>query len=124
MALIGIPYYGTKCSFVGRTCGLLRFFDQITQGLFADGRKDDIAHDAIRFIQGRAGDFEQQVLLAADTFQIIEQFALDPMLGTCADVVDGFDEQINQVIGQRRLCRCTKAASQVSLAGSGCRRSS
>jgi hypothetical protein len=89
-----------RCSPVGWTCGL-RFFDQITQGLFADDWKDDIAHDAIRFIQRRAGDFEQQVLLAADTFQIVKQFALDPMLGTCADVVDGFDEQINQVIGQR-----------------------
>jgi hypothetical protein len=52
--------------------------------LTADDWKDDIAHDAIRFLQGRAGDFEQQVLLAADTFQIIKQFALNPMLGTCA----------------------------------------
>jgi hypothetical protein len=53
MALIGIPDYCTKCSPVGWTCGL-RFLDQISQGLFADDWKDDIAHDAIRFIQGRA----------------------------------------------------------------------
>jgi hypothetical protein len=101
-ALVGIPDHCAKCGSLGWTCGL-RFLDQITQGgLFADDWKDDIAHDAIRFLQGRAGDFEQQVLLAADTFLSDHQAVrAQPMLGTCVDVVDGFDEQINQVIGQR-----------------------
>ena len=84
MALVGIPDHRAERGPVGRTRGL-RFLDQITQGLFADDWKDDVAHDAIRFIQGRAGDFEQQVLLAADTFQIVKQFALDAMLACAAE---------------------------------------
>ena len=42
-----------------------------------------------------------RVMLAADTFQIIKQFAVDPVLGPCPDVVDGLDKKIDQVIGQR-----------------------
>ena len=100
MALVGIPDHRAERGPVGWTCGL-RFLDQITQGLFADDWKDNIAHDAIRILQSRAGNFEQEVLLARDALQIVEQFAVNPVLGTCADVVDGFDEQIDQVIGQR-----------------------
>lgn len=99
MAFIGITDHGSQRGSVGRA-GCLRFLDQITKGLFADNWKDNITHDSIWFLQGRAGDLEQQVLLAGDAFQIVEQLAIDPMLGTCSDVVDGFDEQVYQIIGQ------------------------
>ena len=99
MAFVGIPDHRAKRGPVGWTRGL-RFLDQIAQGLLADDWKDNIAHDPIRFPQSRAGDFEQQVLFARDALQIVEQFAVNPVLGTCADVVDGFDEQIDEVIGQ------------------------
>ena len=123
MALVGIPDHCAKRGPVGWARGL-RFLDQIAQGLFADDRKDDIAHDPIRFLEGRAGELEQQVLLAGDALQIIEQFAVDPAFGTCADMMDSLDQQIDRSSVSVRLRRCTKAASQVSLAASGCRRSS
>ena len=43
---------------------------------------------------------EQEILLAGDTLEVVEQFALDLPLGARADVMDGLDEQIDQVIGQ------------------------
>jgi hypothetical protein len=100
MALVGIPDHRAQRGSVGWTRGLC-FLDQIAQGLFADDRKHNIAHNTIRFPQSCAGDFEQQVLFARDALQIVEQFAVNPVLSTCADVVNGFDEQIDQVIGQR-----------------------
>jgi len=100
MALVGIPYHRAKRGPVGRPRGL-RFLDEITQDLFADNRKDNIAHDAIRILQSCAGDVEQQVLLARDAFEIVEQLAIDPVLGPCAAMVDGFNKQIDQAIGQR-----------------------
>lgn len=40
-------------------------------------------------------------MLAGDALQIVEQLAIDPMLGTGSNVVGGFDEKVDQVIGQR-----------------------
>jgi hypothetical protein len=99
-SLCRIPDHRAERDSVGRARGL-RFLDQIPQGLLADDRKDNIAHDAIRFLQGRAGNLEQQVLLAGDALQIVEQLAINPMLGTGSNVVDGLDEKVDQVIGQR-----------------------
>ena len=70
IAFVGIPDHRAERGPVGRAGGL-RFLDQITQGLFSDDWKDDIAHDAIRFLQCRAGDTEQQVVLARDALQIV-----------------------------------------------------
>lgn len=100
MALVGIPDYCTKRGPVG-WASRFRFLDQIAQGLLADHWKDDIEHDAIRSLQSGAGDPEQQILLACDALQIIKQFTVNPVFGPCTDVMDSFDEQIDQVIGQR-----------------------
>ena len=123
MALVGIPDHCAKCGSVAWTCGL-RFLDQITQGLFADDWKDNIAHDAIRILQSRAGNFEQEVLLARDALQIVEQFTIDPVLARAPMWwMVSMSKSIRSSVSVRQ-CRCTKAASQVSLAASGCRRSS
>ena len=100
MALVGIPDHRAERGLVGRARGL-RFLDQVAQGLFADDRKHDLAHDPIRFLESGAGKVEQEVLLAGDALQIIEQFAIYPAFGARADAVDGLDQKIDQVIGQR-----------------------
>src|SRR5271163_4769157 len=92
MTLIRIPDHRAEGSPVDWPRGL-RFPDQITQGLLADNRENDITHDSIRFLQRRASDLEQQILLARDALQVLEQFTLDPMLGARADVVNGFDKK-------------------------------
>jgi hypothetical protein len=55
MALVGIPDHCAKRGPVG-WARRFRFLDQIAEGLLADHWKDNIAHDAIRFLQSRAGD--------------------------------------------------------------------
>jgi hypothetical protein len=45
--------------------------------------------------QGGIGKLEEQSLLARYTFEIIEQLTLDFALGACADVVNGFDQQLD-----------------------------
>ena len=78
MPLVGIPDHRSQCGPVAwaRALGLL---DQITQGLFADHRKDDIAHDPVRLLEGGAGKLEQGVF-APETRQIVE-VAIDLALG-------------------------------------------
>ena len=123
MTLVGVADHGPERGLVARSRGL-RLLDQVTQGLFADDRKDDLAHDPVRLLESRAGKVEQEVLLAGDALQVVEQFAIHPAFGARPDAMNGLDQKVDQVIRQRRPRRCTKAASQVSLVASGCRRSS
>ena len=100
------------------------FLDQVAQGLFADDREHDLAHDPVGVIEGGPGEVEEEVLLAADALQVVEQLAVHPAFGPGADLVDGLGQEVDQVVGDWRPRRCTKAASQVSRVASGCRRSS
>ena len=100
MPLVGIADHRSQRGPVARARGL-RLPDEIAQGLFADDRKDDIAHDSVGLLDGRAGKVEQEILLAGDAFQIVEQFALHPALGAGADVVNGLDQKIGQIVRQR-----------------------
>ena len=99
MTLVGIADHRSQRRPVARACGL-GLPDQIAQGLFPDNREDDIAHDAVGLFEGGAGEVEQQVLLAGDAFQIVEQLALHPALGARADVMNGLDQKIGQVVRQ------------------------
>ncbi len=97
---VGVADHRAQGEMVGRPGGL-PFFHQVLQRLFAHHRKDDVPHDAIRLGQRRLGEGKQQVLLACDALEVLEQLALDLALGTCSDRVDGLDQQINEVVGQR-----------------------
>ena len=100
MALVGVPDHGAQGGPIGRSRGL-PFLDQVAQGLFADDREHDLAHDPVGLIEGGPGELEQEVLLAGDALQVVEQLAVHPAFGPCADVVDGLDQEVDQVVGQR-----------------------
>ena len=100
MTLVGIADHRPERGLVARPRGL-RLFDQVTQGLFADDRKDDLAHGPIRFLESRAGKVEQEILLARDALQIIEQFPIHPAFGARPDAMNGLDQNIDEVIRQR-----------------------
>ena len=53
-----------KADPVGRSRGLA-LLDQVAQGLFADDREDDLAHDPVGVVEGGPGELEQEGLLAA-----------------------------------------------------------
>ena len=99
MALVGIPDHGAQGGPIGRSRGL-PFLDQVAQGLFADDRKHDLAHDPIGLVEGGPGELEQEVLLAGHALQVVEQFAVHPAFGTRADMVNGLDQEVDQVFGQ------------------------
>ena len=75
MALVGIADHRSQRGPIARFRSL-RLLDQVTQGPFADDRKNDVAHDPVRLLEGGAGKVEQKVLLARDAFQLVEQFRL------------------------------------------------
>ena len=99
MALGGVPDHGAQGRPVGRSCGL-GFLDQVAQGLFADDREHDLAHDPVGLIEGGTGDLEEEILLAADALQIVQQFAVHPAFGSHANLVDGLGQEVDQVVGQ------------------------
>ncbi len=47
------------------------------------------------------GDLEEETLLTADAFEILKQLVLDAAFGSRVDAVDRFDQQVDQVIGDR-----------------------
>jgi hypothetical protein len=51
--------------------------------------------------QGGIGKLKEQSLLARYTFEILEQLTLDFALRACADVVNGFNQQLDQAVGYR-----------------------
>jgi hypothetical protein len=91
--------YRPERGLVARPRGLC-LLDQITQGLFADDGKNDLAHGSIRFLESRAGKVEQETLLARDALQIIEQFPIHPAFGARSDAMNGLDQNIDEVIRQ------------------------
>ena len=101
----------------------LRLFDQVTQGLFADDRKNDIADDRVRLLEGGAGKIEQQALLARDASQLVEQFPIDPALGACPDAMNGFDQKIDQIVRQRSPAQMCESSEPREPGASGWRRS-
>ena len=101
MTLVGIADHRPERGLVARPRGLC-LLDQITQGLFADHRKDDLAHGPVRFLESRAGKVEQEILLARDALQIIEQFPIHPAFGARPDAMNGLDQNIDEVIRQRQ----------------------
>ena len=78
----------------------LAFLDQVAQGLFADDREHDLAHDPVGVIEGGPGELEEEVLLAADALQVVEQFAVHAAFGPRSDLVDGLGQEVDQVVGQ------------------------
>jgi hypothetical protein len=81
---------------------------QIAQGLLANHRKDDLAHHAVRLGQCGIGQFEQQVLLAADALDVIEQFTFDLAFGAGTDAVDRLDQQVDQIVGEAARAQIDK----------------
>ena len=59
-------------------------------------------------VEGGPGELEQEVLLAGHALQVVEQFAVHPAFGTCADMVDSLDQEVDQVIGQLALAEMHK----------------
>jgi hypothetical protein len=70
------------------------------QGLFADDREDDLAHDPVGVIEGGPGEAEEEVLLAADALQVVEQLTVHAALSPCSDLVNGLGQKVDQVVGQ------------------------
>ena len=100
MALVGIADHRSQRGPIARARSL-RLLDQVAQGLFANDRENDVAHDPVRLLESGAGKIEQQVLLARDAFQLVEQFPIDPALGARADAINRFDQKIDQIVCQR-----------------------
>jgi len=109
MTFVGIADHGAQSRPVGRPGGLA-LLDQVPQNLFTDDRKDDLAHGPVRFVDRRAGDLEQKVRLARNAPQVVQHLPFDPAFGAGADAVNGLDQKIDQIIGQR-------AAAQVDEGG-------
>lgn len=74
--------------------------NQIAQRLLADHRKHHVAHHAVRMGERSVGQLEQQVLFAGDALEVVQQLALDLALGPRADLVDGLDQQVHQIVGE------------------------
>jgi hypothetical protein len=55
-------------------------------------------------------EFKERIVFAAHTFEIVEELTLDFPLGPSADVANGLDQQIDQVV-------CQAATAQI---GEGC----
>ena len=105
--LVGIADHGAQRRAVGRPSGF-PLLDQIAQGLLANHRKDDLAHHAVRLGQCGIGQFEQQVLLAADALDVIEQFTFDLAFGAGTDAVDRLDQQVDQIVGEAARAQIDK----------------
>ena len=99
VALVGIADHSAQGDAVGWAGGL-PLLDQIAQRLLADHWKHHVAHHAVRLGQGGVGQIEQQVLLSGHALEVLQQFAFDLAFGTRADLVDGLDQQVHQVVGQ------------------------
>ncbi len=100
VAAVGVADDGAQCCPVGRA-GRFPFLDQVAQGLLAGYREHNLADDAIGSRQRGVGQLEQDVLLAADALEIVEQFALDLPLGVSADAMNGLDQKVDQAVGER-----------------------
>jgi hypothetical protein len=74
-------------------------------GVFGDDRKHDLEIDPIGSVEGGSGELEQEVLLAGHALQVVEQLTLHPAFGTRADMVNGLDQEVDQVIGQLTLAK-------------------
>jgi hypothetical protein len=98
MALVRVADHGAQGDPVGRSRDL-GFLDQVAQGLFADDREHDLAHDPVWMVKGGPGQLEEEPLLAADALQVVEQLAVDTAFGPCSDPVDGLGEEVDQVVG-------------------------
>jgi hypothetical protein len=95
MTLVRITDNSAKGCAISRPC-CFPLFHQIPQGLFANDGKYDIAHDPVRVFERRIGEFEEKILLAAHTLEIVKELTLDFPLGPSADVANGLDQQIDQ----------------------------
>ena len=67
--------------------------------LLAYHGEQHLADGAVRLLDGGAGQIEQQALLAADALEVVQQLLLDLVFRTRANVVHGFDQQVDQGIG-------------------------
>ena len=105
--LVGVADHGTQRGAVGRPSGF-PLLDQIAQGLLANHRKDDLAYHAVRLGQCGIGQFEQQIVLASDALDVIEQFTFDLALGPGTDAVDRLDQQVDQIVGQAASTQINK----------------
>jgi len=76
-------------------------FDQRSQCRFADDREHDVPDDAVGVSECRVGDLEEETLLTTDAFEILKQLVFDAAFGSRVDAVDRFDQQVDQVVGDR-----------------------
>ena len=69
-----------------------------------------IGHLMLLGFERRISEFEEKILFATHTLEIVEELTLDFPLGPRADVANGLDQQIDQVV-------CQAATAQI---GKGC----
>ena len=67
-----------------------------------------IGHLMLLGFERRISEFEEKILFAAHTLEIVEELTLDFPLGPRADVANGLDQQIDQVV----LSGCDRADRQ------------
>jgi len=72
----------------------------------------------------RVSDLKEQTLLTANSFEILKQLVLDASLGSGVDAVNGFNQQIDEVVRDCTATHDSESRKQVRRALSGCRRSS
>src|SRR3954451_15641490 len=76
VAAVGTADRGAERGAIGGA-GRLALAHQVTERLFAHHGEQHLADGAVRFLDGGAGQVEQEALLAADTLEVVQQLLLD-----------------------------------------------
>jgi len=92
---------GLDGALVDRALGLV-LVDQLAQRLLAagHGRIDDLPDGVVGRGQGRGGDREQDVLLAGDPLEGVDEFLGDSAVGAGGDPVHRGNQQVDQGVGE------------------------
>ena len=73
--------------------------NQVAQGSFVDDRIHDVADLVVGPLHGDLRDPEQDLVLAADSAQVSDQFAFHATIRVGVDLVDEAEEKVNEGIG-------------------------
>jgi hypothetical protein len=71
--------------------------NEVAQRLLTDYGKKHFSYNPFRVRKGGIGKLKEKSLLARYAFEILEQLTLDFALHACADLVNGFDQQLDQL---------------------------
>ena len=63
--------------------------------MLTDYRINYFSHNSVWICQCGIGELEEQILLATYAFEILKQLALNFPFRTCADVVNGFNQEVD-----------------------------